>query len=105
MGSLDTIRSVCFGVLDSGADMPWNVTASAQNARCDMIKGDIKSVVIIGAGISGLATAKCLKEKGIICTIYDRNTKLGGVWADGYHGFGVQIQKYLYEFPDFPLPE
>lgn len=70
-----------------------------------MIKGDIKSVVIIGAGISGLATAKCLKEKGIICTIYDRNTKLGGVWADGYHGFGVQIQKDLYEFPDFPLPE
>ncbi|NIQ98320.1 MAG: monooxygenase, partial [Desulfuromonadales bacterium] len=30
--------------------------------------------------------------------------KLGGVWADGYVNFGVQVQKELYEFPDWPLP-
>jgi dimethylaniline monooxygenase (N-oxide forming) len=29
---------------------------------------------------------------------------LGGVWADGYSNFGVQVQKELYEFPDWPLP-
>ncbi|MEM7172700.1 MAG: NAD(P)/FAD-dependent oxidoreductase [Pseudomonadota bacterium] len=65
----------------------------------------IKNAAIIGAGVSGLATAKCLQQKGIACTVYDHNPKLGGVWADGYHGFGVQIQKDLYEFPDFPLPD
>ncbi|MEW2915339.1 NAD(P)/FAD-dependent oxidoreductase [Leisingera sp. JC11] len=70
-----------------------------------MIQGEIKNAVIIGAGISGLTTAKNLSRIGISCTIYDRNPKLGGVWADGYHGFGVQIPKDLYEFPDFPLPE
>ncbi len=70
-----------------------------------MINGKIKSAAIIGAGVSGLATARCLKQKGIECTVFDRNAKLGGVWADGYHGFGVQIQKDLYEFPDFPLPD
>jgi dimethylaniline monooxygenase (N-oxide forming) len=70
-----------------------------------MIRGEISTAAIIGAGISGLAAAKCLSQKGIECTIYDRNVVLGGVWADGYHGFGVQIQKDLYEFPDFPLPE
>ncbi len=70
-----------------------------------MISGEIKKVAIIGAGVSGLATAKCLQQKGVNCAIYDRNSILGGVWADGYHGFGIQIQKDLYEFPDFPLPE
>lgn len=70
-----------------------------------MIRGEIRKAAIIGAGVSGLATAKCLKQKGIQCAIYDRNPILGGVWADGYHGFGVQIQKDLYEFPDFPLPQ
>ncbi|MFD1160739.1 flavin-containing monooxygenase [Roseovarius aestuarii] len=70
-----------------------------------MIHGKIKNAVVIGAGISGLATAKNLTRKGISCRVYDRNSKLGGVWADGYHGFGVQIPKDLYEFPDFPLPD
>ncbi|UWQ27826.1 NAD(P)/FAD-dependent oxidoreductase [Leisingera sp. M523] len=70
-----------------------------------MIQGKIKTAAIIGAGVSGLATAKNLSKKGVSCTIYDRSSQLGGVWADGYHGFGVQIPKDLYEFPDFPLPE
>lgn len=69
-----------------------------------MITGQIKTAAIIGAGVSGLAAAKCLTRQGVQCTIFDRNPKLGGVWADGYHSFGVQIQKDLYEFPDFPLP-
>lgn len=70
-----------------------------------MISGTIKTAAIIGAGISGLATAKALTKKGVQCTIYDRNPKLGGVWADGYHGFGVQIPKDLYQFPDYPIPD
>ncbi len=70
-----------------------------------MIEGNIQTAAIVGAGISGLAAAKSLRQKGIACTVLDRNPVLGGVWADGYHGFGVQIQKDLYEFPDFPLPD
>ncbi len=70
-----------------------------------MIVGEVKTAAIIGAGVSGLATAKCLTRVGIHCTVIDRNPYLGGVWADGYHDFGVQVQKDLYEFPDFPLSE
>ena len=33
-----------------------------------MISGEIKNAVIIGAGVSGLSTAKALKQKGIHCT-------------------------------------
>ena len=63
-----------------------------------------KQVAIIGGGVAGLATAKTLHADGVACTIFERGTKLGGVWADGYSNFGVQVQKELYEFPDWPLP-
>lgn len=69
-----------------------------------MSGGPDRSIAIIGAGVSGLAAAKSLIQKGFSCTVYDRQAELGGVWADGYAGFGVQVQKDLYEFPDFPLP-
>jgi dimethylaniline monooxygenase (N-oxide forming) len=69
-----------------------------------MIDGAIRSVGIIGAGVAGLATAKTLLASGIDCVVFDRNERLGGVWADGYVNFGVQVQKELYEFPDWPLP-
>ena len=64
----------------------------------------VKSVGIIGAGVSGLLTAKTLMAQGLDCTLFERGDRLGGVWADGYLNFGVQVQKELYEFPDWPLP-
>lgn len=65
----------------------------------------IKTVVIIGAGVAGLATARSLIAQGLECTVFERHSVLGGVWSDGYLNFGVQVQKELYEFPDWPLPE
>jgi dimethylaniline monooxygenase (N-oxide forming) len=69
------------------------------------ISKDVRKVGIIGAGVAGLATAKTLIAEGMDCTIFDRAGRPGGVWADGYVNFGVQVQKELYEFPDWPLPE
>ena len=65
---------------------------------------NIKNVAIIGTGVAGLSTAKALLNEGIDCTLFERNANLGGVWADGYYSFGVQVQRELYEFPDWPLP-
>ena len=65
----------------------------------------IKTVGIIGAGVSGLSAARALLAQGIRCTLFERNAILGGVWAEGYSNFGVQVQKELYEFPDWPLPD
>jgi dimethylaniline monooxygenase (N-oxide forming) len=64
----------------------------------------VNRVGIIGAGVAGLATAKTLRAAGYDCTIFERAKRLGGVWADGYSNFGVQVQKELYQFPDWPLP-
>lgn len=63
----------------------------------------VKKVGIIGSGVAGLTTAKLLHSQGLDCTIFERNSVLGGVWAAGYSNFGVQVQKELYEFPDWPL--
>ena len=65
----------------------------------------LETVGIIGAGVAGLATARVLGAQGLDCTLYERGSRLGGVWSDGYSNFGVQVQKELYEFPDWPLPE
>ena len=61
-------------------------------------------VGIVGAGVAGLCTAKTLIAEGFDCTVFERASSLGGVWAQGYSNFGVQVQKDLYEFPDWPLP-
>ena len=65
----------------------------------------VKRVGIIGAGVAGLATAKTLQAEGLDCTILERAERIGGVWAIGYSNFGVQVQKELYQFPDWPLPD
>jgi dimethylaniline monooxygenase (N-oxide forming) len=66
---------------------------------------EIGTVGIIGAEVSGLVTAKTLMAEGLRCTVLERGSVLGGVWADGYSNFGVQVQKELYEYPDWPLPD
>ncbi|MEE8517155.1 MAG: NAD(P)-binding domain-containing protein [Alphaproteobacteria bacterium] len=65
----------------------------------------VKTVGIIGAGVAGLVTARVLIAEGLDCTLYERGPVLGGVWADGYSNFGAQVQKELYEYPDWPLPQ
>ena len=65
----------------------------------------MRSVGIVGAGVAGLATARVLlQQQGLDCTVFERSAELGGVWAVGYSNFGVQVQRELYEFPDWPLP-
>ena len=69
-----------------------------------MQKPSENRVAIIGAGVAGLTTARQLTEIGMECTLFERNSDLGGVWTDGYLNFGAQVQRELYEFPDWPLP-
>lgn len=65
----------------------------------------VRSVAIIGAGVSGLTAARLLMQQGVDCTVYERSQQVGGVWSNGYVNFGVQVPKDLYEFPDWPLPD
>lgn len=39
-----------------------------------------KRVAVIGAGVSGIASAKYLRSFGIDVVLYERGTQLGGIW-------------------------
>ncbi|MEM7073615.1 MAG: NAD(P)/FAD-dependent oxidoreductase [Pseudomonadota bacterium] len=70
-----------------------------------MTEPPIRTVCIIGAGVAGLAMAKALDEIGVRYEVHERGSEVGGVWTDGYEGYGVQVPKSIYEMPDFPMPD
>jgi phytoene dehydrogenase-like protein len=47
-------------------------------------------VVVIGAGVAGLQTARALTKAGLSVLVLEQGHHLGGVWARGYSGFGLQ---------------
>jgi cation diffusion facilitator CzcD-associated flavoprotein CzcO len=67
----------------------------------------VKTIGIIGAGISGLVTAKTCLEYGYKVKIFEKDTELGGVWASSrrYPGIATQNTKDTYFFSDFPMPK
>jgi 4-hydroxyacetophenone monooxygenase len=61
------------------------------------------SVLIVGAGVSGLVAAVRLREAGIPFRILERLDDVGGVWVTNrYPGAGVDTPSYLYSFSFFP---
>lgn len=46
-------------------------------------------VLVIGAGISGLVTAKVLQESGFRVTVLERTGEVGGLWTYREHDYGV----------------
>ena len=60
------------------------------------------SVLVIGAGVSGLCAAVNLQSAGIPYTIVERNSSVGGTWLENrYPGCGVDTPSYLYSFSFF----
>lgn len=61
------------------------------------------SVLIVGAGISGLMAGARLREMGIPFRIIERLDDVGGVWlTNRYPGAGVDTPSYLYSYSFFP---
>lgn len=57
------------------------------------------SVIIIGAGMSGLAAAYRLQEAGIPYTILERHNDVGGVWLEnGYPGAKLDTSNFTYSY-------
>ena len=61
-------------------------------------------IAIIGAGISGIAFASVLKQFGHDCVVFDKATKVGGIWALTYPHVRLQNTREQYTFSDFPWP-
>jgi cation diffusion facilitator CzcD-associated flavoprotein CzcO len=61
---------------------------------------------IVGAGLSGLVTAKTFLEDGCDVTVFETEHEVGGVWARSrrYPGLATQNPRDTYAFSDFPMP-
>ncbi|WFB82105.1 MULTISPECIES: NAD(P)-binding domain-containing protein [Streptomyces] len=69
-------------------------------------------VCVIGAGLSGLAVAHALKERGIPFVCLERAPDVGGIWRQpgagergpGYLSLHLNTAKQLTGYADFPMP-
>ncbi|XP_019865671.1 uncharacterized protein LOC109594850 [Aethina tumida] len=78
-------------------------------------------IAVIGAGVSGLAAAKCCLEEGHDVVVFEQTGSIGGTWvytdkigldenglpvhSSMYRGLRTNIPKELMEFDDFHYPE
>ena len=70
---------------------------AGREARLDVPDGF--RVLVVGAGMSGIATAIKLEESGIPYTVLERNATVGGTWFENrYPGCGVDTPSALYSY-------
>ncbi|WYM01045.1 MAG: flavin-containing monooxygenase [Gloeotrichia echinulata DVL01] len=67
----------------------------------------IRHICVIGAGISGLVTAKTFLEEGYDVTVFEKKLGLGGVWekSRSYPELTSQNTSDTYCFSDYPMPK
>jgi 4-hydroxyacetophenone monooxygenase len=54
---------------------------------------------VVGAGVSGLATAYRLRQAGVEVTVFEKNADVGGTWLENvYPGCRVDVPNQLYSF-------
>ncbi|XP_029474475.1 dimethylaniline monooxygenase [N-oxide-forming] 3-like isoform X2 [Rhinatrema bivittatum] len=74
-----------------------------------------RSVAVIGAGISGLASLKCCVEVGLRVTCFEMSHDVGGLWnftehaeegrASIYRSVFTNACKEMMCYPDLPIPD
>jgi dimethylaniline monooxygenase (N-oxide forming) len=70
-------------------------------------------VCIIGAGSSGITTAKALKEKGIAFDCFEIGSDIGGMWryendnglSSAYRSLHIDTSRNNLGYSDFPIPD
>ena len=72
----------------------------------------LPTTAVIGAGISGLTSAKMLLDYGVPVTVFEASDRVGGNWAFGnpnghssaYRSLHIDTSKHRLSFKDFPMP-
>ena len=75
-------------------------------------RSSLPKCCVIGAGVSGLVTAKAHKDKGIPFDVYETSDRVGGVWAFGnpngksaaYRSLHIDTSRSRLELADYPMP-
>jgi 4-hydroxyacetophenone monooxygenase len=92
-----TDKDFNFGYEEAAFDeMPREVQWTSKPAQSVL---DNLHVLVIGAGISGIAAAVQLQRLGITYTVVDRQNDLGGTWnLNTYPGARVDSTSHIYQF-------
>jgi cation diffusion facilitator CzcD-associated flavoprotein CzcO len=75
--------------------------------------GELPSVCVIGAGVSGLTACKALSDFGVPYTCFEASDDIGGNWyfqnpngvSSAYRSLHIDISKPSISFRDFPMPD
>lgn len=70
-------------------------------------------VAIVGAGTSGVVCAKVLIQQGLDVVVFEKGSKLGGLWRFGndngmssiYRSLHINTSKRMMQLSDYPMPE
>jgi len=80
-------------------DMKLAINPSKQNAKSKTPNPHDLSILIIGAGMSGILMGIKLSERGIPFKIYEKNDDVGGTWFENiYPGCRVDIANHFYSY-------
>ncbi|MGQ0623923.1 MAG: flavin-containing monooxygenase [Sporichthyaceae bacterium] len=67
--------------------------------QTDIAPGTACSVIVIGAGMSGLLAAHRMRQAGLEVTVLEKNPGLGGTWFENtYPGCRVDVPSHLYTY-------
>ena len=68
----------------------------------------VKTVAIIGGGLSGIASAKALLDEDMLPLIFEKKEEIGGVWRKNegiaWSTMHTNVSKYFFSFYDHPWP-
>jgi dimethylaniline monooxygenase (N-oxide forming) len=72
----------------------------------------LPKVCIIGAGSSGIAAAKALKDRGIPFDCFEKSDRVGGNWVFGnkngmsaaYRDLFINVSRERMQYADYPMP-
>lgn len=91
--------------------MDMDISTRVENERSHEAKQ--LPVCIIGAGSSGVAAAKALKEKGVAFDCYEIGSQIGGMWryqndnglSSAYRSLHIDTSRKNLGYSDFPIPD
>jgi dimethylaniline monooxygenase (N-oxide forming) len=72
----------------------------------------VADVAVIGAGSSGLAVLKALREQGVAVACFERGSDVGGLWryendsglSGAYASLRTNVSRSRMQYPSFPMP-
>jgi dimethylaniline monooxygenase (N-oxide forming) len=73
---------------------------------------ELPAVCLIGAGASGITTARSLSARGIPFDCFDKGDRVGGIWvmdsasglSSAYRDLHINVSRERMEFSDLPVP-